>query len=93
MWPKGRRVPLPIPRRRVAVRVGRAVHASAEVVPDGVDRRAAKTIATTAIMGRIAALLEPRQRGFYADAVPGDEAAEREASAVKAPDRARAPTA
>ena len=32
-------------------------------------RGAAKTAATTAIMGRIAELLEPRQRGAYASAV------------------------
>ena len=40
----------------------------------GADRKVAKAIATTAIMGRIAALLEPRHRGVYADAVPDDVA-------------------
>jgi hypothetical protein len=54
------------------VRVG-APFKARDVVPEGTDRRAAKSIATTAIMGRIAALLEPRQRGFYADAVPDDQ--------------------
>ena len=39
------------------------------MVPPAADRRAAKTAATTAMMGRIAELLEPRQRGFYASAV------------------------
>jgi len=75
VWPKGRKIPMPIPRRRVTVRVGPPFKAG-DVVPDGTDRRAAKSIATTAIMGRIAALLEPRQRGFYGDAVPADAAPE-----------------
>ena len=43
----------------------------ADLVPPTADRRAAKTAATTAIMGRIAELLEPRQRGVYATAVRG----------------------
>ena len=43
--------------------------ASPTSCPAGTDRRAAKTLATTAIMGRIAALLEPRHRGVYAGAV------------------------
>jgi cytidylate kinase len=74
VWPKGRKIPLPIPRRTVTVHVGTPFHAS-DVVPAGADRKAAKAIATTAIMGRIAALLEPRHRGVYAGAVP-DEAAD-----------------
>ena len=73
VWPKGRKVPLPIPRRTVTVHVGTPFRL-ADVVPAGADRKAAKAIATTAIMGRIAALLEPRQRGVYADAVPDDVA-------------------
>ena len=68
VWPKGRKIPLPIPRRTVTVRIGSPFRA-ADVVPAGADRRAAKAIATTAIMGRIAALLEPRHRGVYAAAV------------------------
>ncbi len=75
VWPKGRKLPMPIPRRRVTVRVGVPFRAG-DVVPEGTDRRAAKAIVTTAIMGRIAGLLEPRQRGFYADAVPVDGAGE-----------------
>ncbi len=73
VWPKGRRIPHPIPRRTIRVRIGEPF-AIADVVPAGADRRAAKRIATTAIMGRIAALLEPRQRGFYANSVPGEDA-------------------
>ena len=46
--------------------------ASQDVIPAGTDRRTAKSLATTAIMGRIAELLDPRHRGVYADAVrPG----------------------
>jgi hypothetical protein len=45
----------------------------------GRERRAAKAIATTAIMARIAALLEPRQRGHYAGAVRDGEAGARPA--------------
>lgn len=75
LWPKGRRLPSPIPRRRIRVRIGEPFHA-ADVAPPATDRRAAKTAATRAIMGRIAELLEPRQRGAYADAVrPGTGAA------------------
>jgi len=73
VWPKGRRIPLPIPRRTIRVRVGEPFTV-ADVIPADAERRAAKRIATTAIMGRIAALLEPRQRGFYADSVPGEDA-------------------
>jgi cytidylate kinase len=69
VWPRGRKIPMPFPRRRITVRVGPPFRTD-DVVPAGTDRRAAKSIATTAIMGRIAALLEPRQRGFYASAVP-----------------------
>jgi len=68
LWPKGRKFPSPFPRRRIRVRIGEPFLA-ADVVPPATDRRAAKTAATTAIMGRIAELLEPRQRGAYAAAV------------------------
>ncbi len=74
VWPKGQKVPHPIPRRTVTVRVGSPFRA-ADVVPAGADRKAAKAIATTAIMGRIAALLEPRHRGVYAAAVDDAPAA------------------
>ncbi len=68
LWPRGR-LPLPIPRHTITMRVG-TPFSVADLVPAGTDRRAAKAIATTAIMGRIAALLDPRHRGVYADAVP-----------------------
>jgi 1-acyl-sn-glycerol-3-phosphate acyltransferase len=68
LWPKGQKLPSPFPRRRIRVRIGEPFHV-AEVVPPATDRRAAKTAATTAIMGRIAELLEPRQRGAYAAVV------------------------
>jgi len=68
VWPKGRKFPRLLPRRRIRVRIGTPFLAS-DVVPPAMDRRAAKTAATTAIMGRIAELLEPRQRGAYASAV------------------------
>ncbi len=68
VWPKGRKLPAPFPRRRITVRFGEPFKA-ADMVPPTTDRRAAKTAATTAIMGRIAELLEPRQRGVYAGAV------------------------
>lgn len=68
LWPKGRKFPSPLPRRRVLVRIGDPFGV-ADVVPPTADRRAAKTAATMAIMGRIAELLEPRQRGAYASAV------------------------
>ncbi len=76
VWPKGQRLPHPFPRRRILVRIGEPFLA-ADVVPPAADRRAAKTAATTAIMGRIAELLEQRQRGVYASAVrepEGDKA-------------------
>jgi 1-acyl-sn-glycerol-3-phosphate acyltransferase len=81
VWPRGRKIPMPFPRRRITVRVGMPFRTE-DVVPEGTDRRAAKSIATTAIMGRIAALLEPRQRGFYADAVPAGDAAKAESSPI-----------
>jgi hypothetical protein len=68
VWPTGQRLPAPFPRRRITVRFGEPFKA-ADVVPPVAGRRAAKTAATTAIMGRIAELLEPRQRGAYAGAV------------------------
>lgn len=68
VWPKGRTLPSPFPRRTATVRVGEPFRV-ADLVPADADRRAAKTLATTAIMGRIAELLEPRHRGVYADVV------------------------
>jgi 1-acyl-sn-glycerol-3-phosphate acyltransferase len=68
VWPKGRSLPSPFPRRTVRVRVGEPFR-TADVVPPDMDRRAAKAAATTAIMGRIAELLDERHRGVYAEAV------------------------
>ena len=70
VWPKGQKLPHPFPRRTITVRIGEPFTAE-RLVAVGTDRRAAKTVATTAIMGRIAALLEPRHRGFYAGAIGG----------------------
>ena len=60
-WPRGS---VPRPGGRVGLRVGEAFRLS-DVVPDGVDRKTAKRIATTAIMARIAELLPERHRGVY----------------------------
>lgn len=65
VWKKGQK--LPHPGGHVTVRVGRPFRVT-EVIPDGTDRRTAKSLATSAIMGRIAALLPPSQRGVYAEA-------------------------
>ena len=70
-WPKGR-----IPRigGRVELRVGEPF-LLADVLPTGLDRRAAKTAATDLIMRRIAALLPARQQGVYGPPSPAaDEA-------------------
>lgn len=69
VWAKGRKLPSPFPRRTITVHVGEPF-TTESLVPPGTERRAAKVVATTAIMGRIAALLEPRHRGAYAGAVP-----------------------
>jgi 1-acyl-sn-glycerol-3-phosphate acyltransferase len=63
IWPRGQK--LPHPGGRVTVRVGTPFRLD-EVLPPGTDRRAAKGLATAIIMGRIAALLPPSQRGAYA---------------------------
>lgn len=65
VWPKGRRLPAPLPRRTIRVRVGEPFRVGDHVPPDA-DRRVAKGLATAAIMARIAALLDPRHRGRYA---------------------------
>lgn len=68
VWPKGQR--LPHPGGRVTVRVGSAFR-PADELPTGTDRAPAKRLTTNLIMGRIAALLPPRQRGVYGDAQAG----------------------
>ncbi len=74
VWPRGQL--LPRPGRSVTVRYGKPFRI-AEALPAGVvaDRRRAKEAATRLIMGRIAALLPPRQRGVYASEVDGPQAA------------------
>jgi 1-acyl-sn-glycerol-3-phosphate acyltransferase len=62
-WPRGQK--LPHPGGRVTVRVGTAFRVS-ELLPTGLDRRAATPLATELIMRRIADLLPPSQRGHYA---------------------------
>jgi 1-acyl-sn-glycerol-3-phosphate acyltransferase len=68
IWPRGQRLPHPT-RHPVALRVGTPFTIDAE--GSGAGRRAAQVAATTEIMGRIAALLPPDQRGFYAAASAG----------------------
>jgi 1-acyl-sn-glycerol-3-phosphate acyltransferase len=65
-WPKGK---LPRPGRRIEMRVGESFRL-ADILPPGLDRRAAKAAATELIMGRIASLLPARQQGVYAP--PGE---------------------
>jgi len=60
-WPKGK---LPRLGKRVEMRVGEPFKL-ADVLPPGLDRRAAKAAATDLIMRRIAALLPVRQQGVY----------------------------
>lgn len=62
VWPKGQR--LPHPGGHVTVRIGRPFR-PADEIPAGADRSTAKRVATRLIMGRIADLLPPRQRGVY----------------------------
>ena len=57
VWPKGQR--FPHPGGHVVVRVGRPFR-PADELPAGTDRRAAKSLVTTMIMARIAALLPGR---------------------------------
>ena len=69
VWPKGQR--LPHPGGHVTVRVG-APFRPAELLPPGTSRSAAKGLTTALIMGRIAALLPPAQRGIHGDARRAD---------------------
>jgi 1-acyl-sn-glycerol-3-phosphate acyltransferase len=68
VWKKGQKLPSPFPRRTITVRIGESFSIE-DVVPPGTDRRAAKTLATTALMVRIASLLDPRHRGEYAQPI------------------------
>lgn len=62
VWPRGQR--LPRPGGRVTVTVGPPFLLADHLPPD-VDRRAAKGLATTLLMRRIAELLPPDQQGVY----------------------------
>lgn len=75
VWRKGQKLPSPFPRRTITVRIGESF-AIGDVVPEGTERRAAKGIATSAIMTRIAALLDPRHRGAYAEPIRTDTSPE-----------------
>jgi 1-acyl-sn-glycerol-3-phosphate acyltransferase len=68
VWPKGRKLPMPFPRRTITVRIGEPFSV-ADTIPPGTERRAQKGIAIQAIMVRVAALLDPRHRGVYADTI------------------------
>jgi 1-acyl-sn-glycerol-3-phosphate acyltransferase len=72
VWPRGQRLPH-FGRRRVILRVGEPFTISAP--GSGAERRAAQVAATNLIMGRIAALLPPSQRGAYAAAAPSADPA------------------
>jgi 1-acyl-sn-glycerol-3-phosphate acyltransferase len=63
-WPRGQR--LPHPGGRVTVRVGDPFRV-ADMLPIGLDRKAATPAATDLIMRRIADLLPERLRGIYGD--------------------------
>jgi 1-acyl-sn-glycerol-3-phosphate acyltransferase len=65
VWPRGQK--LPHPGGRVTVRIGSPFRLADELPPE-VEKQAAKSLATTLIMRRIAALLPERQRGVYASA-------------------------
>ena len=63
VWPKGRKIPRI--GGHATMRVG-VPFKLADVLPPEIDRKSAKGLATTLIMRRIAALLDPRHRGPYA---------------------------
>lgn len=63
VWPRSRK--LPRPGGRLTIRVGTPFRIADEL-PAGTERRAAKGLATTILMRRIAELLPERQRGVYA---------------------------
>jgi len=64
IWPKGR--PIPFPGKHATMRIGVPFKVG-ELLPPELDRKAAKGLATTLIMRRIAALLDPRHRGTYGE--------------------------
>jgi 1-acyl-sn-glycerol-3-phosphate acyltransferase len=64
IWPKGRAYPLP--GRHATMRIGEPFEVG-DLLPPELDRKAAKGLATTLIMRRIAALLDRRHRGTYGE--------------------------
>lgn len=64
VWPKGRLIPTP--GKHATMRVGEPFRVG-DLLPPEIDRKAAKGLATTLIMRRIAALLDPRHRGTYGE--------------------------
>jgi len=62
-WPKGKL--LPRPRRRMTVRVGEPFTLT---MPKGSDRHESLRAATAEMMGHLARLLPPEQRGVYEEA-------------------------
>jgi 1-acyl-sn-glycerol-3-phosphate acyltransferase len=63
VWPKGRKIPRI--GGHATMRIGEPFKI-ADLLPPEIDRKSAKRLATTLIMRRIAALLDPRHRGPYA---------------------------
>lgn len=63
-WPKGKL--LPRPGRRMTVRVGEPFTLT---MPKGADRHESLRAATAEMMGHVAALLPPEQRGAYGEAI------------------------
>lgn len=61
-WPKGKL--LPRPRRRMTVRIGKTFTLT---MPKAGDRHESLRLATTDLMGHIAELLPPEQRGVYGE--------------------------
>jgi 1-acyl-sn-glycerol-3-phosphate acyltransferase len=63
VWPRGRKIPRL--GGHATMRIGEPFKI-ADLLPPEIDRKSAKRLATTLIMRRIAALLDPRHRGPYA---------------------------
>jgi 1-acyl-sn-glycerol-3-phosphate acyltransferase len=64
VWPKGRLIPTP--GKHATMRIGEPFKVG-DLLPPEIDRKAAKGLATTLIMRRIAALIDPRHRGTYGE--------------------------
>jgi 1-acyl-sn-glycerol-3-phosphate acyltransferase len=64
VWPKGQAIPFP--GKHATMRIGEPFRVG-DLIPPELDRKAAKGLATTLIMRRIAAQLDPRHRGTYGE--------------------------